>query len=96
MDGLNSVNNLPGMKATNIPPPATSDSSRKQSDALEVYSLQLNFRLKFSVDEATGKMVVKIINNETQQVIKIIPPEEALKVAARIQQMVEPIIDNLI
>ena len=61
---------------------------------LQVYALERNLRLKFSVDEATGKTVVKIINADTQKVIREIPPEETLKVAAQLQNLINNIIDT--
>ncbi|MGL5630990.1 MAG: flagellar protein FlaG [Azovibrio sp.] len=38
----------------------------------------LNNSLRFSVDEDTGKTVVKVIDSTTQEVIKQFPSEEAL------------------
>lgn len=61
---------------------------------LEIYALERNFRLKFSVDEATGRTVIKIINTETEKVIREIPPEEQLRVAATLEQLAQQIIDT--
>ena len=44
------------------------------------------------VDEATGQVVAKILNAE-REVIKQIPPEEALEIAARFQNLVGLILD---
>ena len=74
-------------------PQAKAENWDKMTATLEVYALQANFRLQFSVDEASGKTVIKVINVETQQIIRIIPPEASLKVAARLQQMIEHVID---
>lgn len=77
------------------PPQSVSDQDwEKLYRDLEIYALERNFRLKFSVDEATGRTVIKIINTETQKVIKEIPPEEILRVAAALEQMAEQIIDT--
>ena len=61
---------------------------------LEIYALERSFRLKFSVDEATGRTVIKIINPDTQKVIREIPPEEILRIAATLEQLAKQIIDT--
>jgi flagellar protein FlaG len=61
---------------------------------LEIYALERNFRLKFSVDEATGRTVIKIINPDTQKVIREIPPEETLRIAATLERLAKQIIDT--
>ncbi len=43
--------------------------------------------LQFSVDESTGRTVIKVIDKESGDVIKEIPPEEALRLAEKIQEM---------
>ena len=37
--------------------------------------------LKFSVDEDTGRTVIRVINSETEEVIRQIPPDEILAIA---------------
>ncbi len=62
----------------------------KQPDAAEVdeaisnlndYVQNLSRDLKFSVDEESGRMVVKVLDANTQDVIRQIPSEEALRLA---------------
>ncbi|MCK9530857.1 MAG: flagellar protein FlaG [Gammaproteobacteria bacterium] len=43
--------------------------------------------LNFSLDEDSGKMVVKIIDAESQETVRQIPPEELLALARRLQQI---------
>lgn len=45
-----------------------------------------NLYLQFSEDEKSKKMVIKIINDETQEVVRQIPPEIALKIARIISE----------
>lgn len=47
-----------------------------------VQNLQRN--LQFTVDEATGKDVVTVIDSESKEVIRQIPSEEALELARRL------------
>jgi flagellar protein FlaG len=41
--------------------------------------------INFDVDENTGEVVVKIVEKETQKVIKQIPPEEMLRIMAQLR-----------
>lgn len=45
-----------------------------------------NLYLQFSEDEKSKKMVIKIINDDTQEVVRQIPPEIALKIARIISE----------
>ena len=63
---------------------------------LEIYALEQNFQLKFSIDKASGRTVIKVIDTETQKVIREIPPEETLKVAAYLKNMTQSIIDEMV
>jgi flagellar protein FlaG len=42
--------------------------------------------LNFSVDELTGRAVVKVIDHETKDLIRQIPAEEILEVARRVAE----------
>ncbi|MDX1250734.1 MAG: flagellar protein FlaG [Gammaproteobacteria bacterium] len=42
--------------------------------------------LQFSVDDDSGRIVVKVIDKETREVIRQIPSEEALQLAKRMEQ----------
>ena len=53
-----------------------------------------NKRLDFRVDEDTHRIVVKVIDNATDKVIKEIPPEQLVELAAKIQEMVGLLVDE--
>ncbi len=55
-----------------------------------------NKQLSFFVDKRSGKPGVRIIDAETKKVIKQIPPEEMLELAARIKEQIGAIIDEKI
>ncbi len=40
--------------------------------------------LQFSVDQASGRTVIKVVDSETEQVIRQIPSEETLRIAERL------------
>ncbi len=52
--------------------------------------------LEFSVHEKTGKTVIKVVDRDTGEVIREIPPEELLDIAARIDEMVGMLFDKRI
>ncbi len=54
----------------------------------------LNTRLTFTIDEDTGETVISIINSETGEVIKKIPPDEILSLKKRIGEMIGLLLDE--
>ena len=58
---------------------------KKLSSLLE----QDNVSIEFSLDKETKKMIMKIINNSTQELIQQIPPEIALKIARIVASTIE-------
>ena len=54
----------------------------------------LDENLSFKLHDGTEKMMVQVINIETKEVIKEMPPEEMLDLSARIHKMVGILIDE--
>lgn len=50
-----------------------------------VHNVQRN--LQFSVDEASGNTIIKVIDAETDEVVRQIPSQELLALASHLQQM---------
>ncbi len=50
--------------------------------------------LRFVVHEDTNRMMVRVVDALTDEVIKEIPPEEVLDTAARIREMIGVLIDE--
>lgn len=69
---------------------------RKSLEALQRTSLAFNRRLKFYVNEEIDRVVVKVIDAETDKVIKEIPPEEVQDLAARIEKAIGLLVDEMI
>ncbi|MER3522548.1 MAG: hypothetical protein C4326_00410 [Ignavibacteria bacterium] len=63
---------------------------REVNDQLQAMHTELNF----SVDKETDKLVLRIINSKTHEVIRQIPAEEALRIAARISKLLGLLIDG--
>lgn len=50
--------------------------------------------LQFTIDEQSGKLVVQIKDTETNQVIRQIPSEEALRIAEQIEKLKGMLIED--
>ncbi len=72
---------------TKAPPAPT---AAELGDAVESINQFVNAQMRtlnFSVDENSGKAVVKVIDFETKDVIRQIPGEEVLKMASAIKKL---------
>jgi len=56
-------------------------------EALKDLTETLQTKLNFSVDEGTNDIIVKIIDKETDEVIRQIPPEELLELQEKMQDL---------
>jgi flagellar protein FlaG len=70
---------------------AETPSNRQEVDkavkAVNDFVSTVNSSLKFSTDEDSGQMVVKVIDNTTQEVIKQIPSKEMLEMAKALNNL---------
>jgi flagellar protein FlaG len=62
---------------------------------LERVSLALNRRLKFEVDHESHEVTVKVIDGETDKVIRELPPEELRRMHTNIKKTLEETIGFL-
>lgn len=53
-----------------------------------------NDRFEFKIHERTGRYMIKLIDNETNEVIKEIPPEKILDLIASIWDLVGILVDE--
>jgi flagellar protein FlaG len=56
---------------------------------LNDYAQSVSRQLQFSVDEESGKTIVKVIDAETGETIRDIPPEEILKMQNQLREASE-------
>jgi flagellar protein FlaG len=63
-------------------------------EQLRTISDIFNRRLDFEVDEETKRVIVKVIDTKTDKVIKEIPPEQLVQLAAKIQEMIGLLVDE--
>lgn len=57
-------------------------------------SSQLNERISFSYNEKVNRVVVKVINQDTNEVVREIPPRDIIKLTEHIQQYLGMIVDE--
>jgi len=57
----------------------------KAAEQIQGFVKEMGRSLSFSVDETTGYNVVKVVNPETQEVIRQLPSEELLKIARNME-----------
>ena len=63
---------------------------------LEQISLAFDRRLKFVVDQDSREIIIKVIDNETDKVIKELPPEELRRLHDRISETIGFLFDTMV
>ena len=63
---------------------------------LEKISLAFNRRLKFIIDQESKELIIKVIDNETDKVIKVLPPEELQRLHSRIRETMGFLFDRMV
>jgi flagellar protein FlaG len=66
--------------------------------ASQVESLNqfVNRNLEFSVDDETGQQVLRVIDSDTGEVVRQIPPEQILHVISQVQKMKEGMLQGVL
>ena len=82
--------NLPGREKPKDP------VIQKTAADLEHISLAFNRRLKFVIDHESREILIKVIDNETDKVIKVLPPEELQRLHSRIRETFGFLIDRMV
>ena len=72
---------------------ASNDELDSIRDSINSALEPINVRLNFDEHEETGRMVVTVVNSETEEVIRQIPPESMLKMAQRMEEMTGLLLD---
>ena len=84
--------------STNVHGPGQKSLSKEQVRAvvqeMNKAMESLTSGLEFSVDGTTNQTVVKVINTNTNQVIRQIPSEEMLRVSQRIAELLGVLYDH--
>ncbi len=67
---------------------ASLENAKKLAEEIEKYLKDLNIKLSFKVDKKTHDVIVRIINKETGELIRQIPPQELLKLRQKLEELV--------
>ena len=73
------------------------DSSRMTelvADVQENLNMGYDVDLQFSIHEASGELMVTVIDASTGEVIREVPPSEILELASKIEEMIGLIFDQ--
>ena len=73
----------------------TAAEMEKVVESLKAYAGWGNFSIGFEEDEETNSMVVNIIDRDSGEVIKQIPPEEILQLRSQMRRILGLIFDQL-
>ncbi len=80
---------------TEIQPPAYSTTEidaavNKVNSTLDAFS----FSLRYKIHDESNRVMVQVIDKETDELIREIPPERLLRLAAQIQEMIGLLLDT--
>jgi flagellar protein FlaG len=67
---------------------------KEAAATLKEYVDKMPSDLKFNVDEDTDRLILKIVNPVTKEVVKQFPPEELLSMAKRLRSMTDDQTNN--
>lgn len=70
-----------------IPPGNVGKFSEVVKDINTLVHQVASTKISFDVDDDTGRAVVRVLNKETGEVIRQVPPEELLTLVARMRQL---------
>jgi len=77
-------------------PEASHSEIENQVKALEKTFLAFNRKVKLSVNDQINQVVIKVVDSETDKVIKEIPAEEIQRLIARIKETIGLLVDEKI
>lgn len=88
-----SPNEKKGNQATSDSPEKNGAISKNELGNAVEYSNKvgqmLKRKLNFSIDETTEKVVVKVIDEESGEVVRQVPPQEMLRIASHLKELQE-------
>lgn len=69
------------------------NAAKEIAEKMNKVSTVFNTSLSFSVDKATGKSVITVLDKETNEVIRQIPPEEMLRMIGKMRFVMGMLLD---
>lgn len=89
-------------------PKLSKEDLKKQQPAVDLKSLEeavkttndaikiSNYHLEFKVHEESGRYQVKVVDTNTQQVVREIPPENMLDFSAKVKELLDKAVGVLV
>jgi len=74
--------------------PVTIPKIESVTRQIDSFLRSINKSVQFHVDQATGEMIVTIRDDETGEVIRQVPGEDALRIAQRIEDQLSALLDE--
>jgi len=74
-----------------LPPEAAPSKEEVQEVVQQInkHVQQINRDLLFSVDDSSGRTVIRVVNSETEEVVRQIPSEEVLRILHNLQEQMD-------
>lgn len=70
-------------KAASLKP----DQVKELTEEIQRYLSEMNVSVNFEIYDKTGELVVKVVNRDTKEVIRQIPPEDLLKLPEKLEEL---------
>jgi flagellar protein FlaG len=67
----------------------STEKAQEVVEQLNNHAQSINRNLQFSVDDDSGKTVIRVINSETAELVRQIPSEEVLRLSETIRESIE-------
>jgi flagellar protein FlaG len=74
--------------------PVTIPKIESVTRQIDSFLRSINKSVQFRVDQATGEMIVTIRDDETGEVIRQVPGEDAVRIAQRIEDQLSAMLDE--
>ena len=74
--------------------PVTIPKIESVTRQIDSFLRSINKSVQFRVDQATGEMIVTIRDDETGEIIRQVPGEDALRIAQRIEDQLSAMLDE--
>jgi len=73
-----------------------SQAAKSTAADLQRLSHAFNKKLQFEVDQSSNQVIVKVIDKETDKVIKELPPEELQRLHSNLKEIIGLLFDEMV
>ncbi|ADU50309.1 flagellar protein FlaG protein [Thermaerobacter marianensis DSM 12885] len=90
MGGTGAAGTVPG----SAPAAAPAGSDTRTGPLQDLAPDPFGYRLQFHVDDATGRVVAQVVDRETGEIVRQVPPEYVLRIAMYIEALLGQWLDR--